>query len=452
MPSPALLGQLKKPANFRTLKRWVKNHLFENDPVVVALDTLAYGGLIPSRVNTEPLETLQKRVAEFFGQVKADACYGFSSILRIPHYNNAEEEPDYWADYGVALYEASVAMHRTGSFSGQGRIPDAVLEDFLSRRQKNHALNEHYLGYLQDGRLDYLTYCQDDTGPYGLNVQEAEALGTLIKRRKLGGQTHIQTGADEVAACMLARWMASQHTEPPKVYPFYSSEAGRKLIARFDGLPIDAVTEKAIRACGAVVAAKAGEADLWLMVHTPEARQGDHCAGIEARTSTDQAEEVVRLVSKALQQGKAMALADVAYANGSDPKLSNRLLTQFEDLTGLYGYAGWNTPGNTLGTAAAMGLIRWMAEQNRTFNPEAFCRLMLVRLADDWLYQADVRQVIRGMMNGRAHREAPDETLLNIQMADGLNLLKTRLGLEGRNIHCRFPCNRTFEVEIGING
>ena len=104
MPSPKLLGQLKQPANFKTLDRWIKNHLFENDPVIVALDTIAYGGLIASRVNAEPLEKLQDRVDKFFSQVKASSLFGFSSILRIPAYNNDEEEPDYWAQYGKALY------------------------------------------------------------------------------------------------------------------------------------------------------------------------------------------------------------------------------------------------------------------------------------------------------------------------------------------------------------
>lgn len=468
MPSPNLLGKLKKPANFKTLSRWIKNHLFENDPVIVALDTIAYGGLIASRVNEEPLETLKERIDCFFGQIRAQACFGFSAILRIPAYNGAEEEPDYWNRYGKALYQYSFACHKTGTAPAHTIAPD-VLDDFLTRREKNHALNQYYLNQLKEnaketskekepserpfsGRspLDYLTYCQDDTGQYGLNVQEAEQLAAGIKKRKLASKAHVQTGADEVAACMLARWMALRLEKPPVVYPVYSAEAGRKLVARFDGLPIETVVEKSIAACGGRMTSKPGEADLWLLVHAPAERQGDYCAGEQARLAPGQVDDALKLLERSLTLGRPMAIADVAYANGGDARLVEGMLTRFQDLTGLYGYAGWNTPGNTIGTAIAMGLIRWIAEQQGVFCMDAFCRLLLVRLADDWLYQADVRQSVRQTMRQGKANAPLDEDLLNVLMADGLSLLKNRLGLEKESIHCRYPCERTFEIEIGI--
>jgi hypothetical protein len=449
MPSPNLLGQLKTPANFKTLSRWIKNHLFENDPLIVALDTIAYGGLIPSRLNEDTLSVLKKRIDGFFEQIRTDACFGFSSILRIPNYNFAEEEPEYWNQYGKQLYRYSAERHEKGTASANG-IPIPVLDDFIKRREKNHALNEYYLALLANGRLDYLTFCQDDTGPYGLNVQEAEVLDALLKKQKLTELGHIQTGADEVAACMLARWMVLQQEVPVKVYVFYSSEQGRKLTAKFDGLPIETVVEKAIRACGAIPVKKSADADLWLMVHTPEERQGDHCEKQKARINPEQVNVVLQTLGQAFERDKPITIADVAYANGGDPVLVERLISEFGDLTGLYGYAGWNTPGNTIGTSVAMGLIRLMAENNRCFNAEAFCQLLLIRLADDWLYQSDVRYTVRSMMNGTAKTRVPDENLLNVLMADGIALLKQRLGLEKKAIHCTYPCKRTFEVEIGI--
>ena len=450
MPSPALLGQLKTPANFKTLTRWVKNHLFENDPLIVALDTIAYGGLIPSRVNEEPLPMLQGRLDSFFGMIKTDACFGFSSILRIPNYNFDEEEPEYWNRYGKQLYAYSAELHECGHASSAG-LPESVLYDFLARREKNMALNERHMDVLAEGKLDYLTYCQDDTGAYGLNVQEAEHLAAQIKKRKLANVAHIQTGADEVAACMLARWMVLQRPEPVKVYAFYSAETGRKLVAKFDGLPIETVVERAVKSCGAVLVKKAADADLWLMIHTPDERQGDHCSQEPAHTNPEQLDAVVQVLDQSLSQGKPFSIADVAYANGGDPRLMEKILTRFEDLTGLYGYAGWNTPGNAIGTAVAMGLIRLMAEENKTFDAAAFCKLMLIRLADDWLYQADVRYGVRRGMNGSALKGEPDEKLLNVLMADGLFLLKSRLGLENQSVQCHYPCKRTFEVEIGIS-
>jgi hypothetical protein len=443
MPSPKLLGHLKQPADLKALSRWIKNHLVERDPVVVALDTIAYGGLISSRVGYEPLSLLEERVQKFFDTVQATRMMGFSSIQRIPSYNGSEEEPDYWAQYGKALYQYSAQVHQSGQASPEllGRIPAAVLQDFLARRERNFALNQRYFDYLEQKR-------QDDTGAFGMNVQEARLLEAEIARRGLTGHAHLQTGADEVACCMLARWLSlSMPDHPVSVYPVYSSEAGRQLIARFDGLPIEAVVNRQITACGATVAKTAKTADLWLFVHTPTQRQGDHCDRILAVTEPAQHAVLKQTLLEARKAKKPLAIADVAYANGSDPEMTPFLVSQLEDLSELYGYAGWNTPGNTIGTAVSMSVIRLLAEKRQQFHPEEFRKLMLIRFADDWLYQADVRATLRQTMNG----VLPAESLLNAAMADGLTLLKQRLNLAEADVHCRFPCGRTFEIEVAVS-
>jgi hypothetical protein len=449
LPSPNLLGKLKTPANFKSLSRWIKNHLFENDPVIVALDTVAYGGLIASRVNTDPLPVLADRVQSFFRQIKTDACYGFSAILRIPSYNGAEEEPDYWARHGQALYRYSLALHQNGEATASG-IPAPVLKDFLERRTKNHALNLSYLNGLDDGRLNYLTFCQDDTGAYGLNVQEAQALKDAIAAGGFGHDGHVQTGADEVAACMLARWMSSQREEPPAIFPLYTHDAARHLIARFDGLPIETVVHQAITACGAVLANSQEEADLCLLVHTPGSRQGDHCINATAQFADGQLTIARQILESALSPDKEkslkLSIADVAYANGGDPRLVEMMLSQFPDWGKLYGYAAWNTSGNAIGTAISMGLIRLLAEDQKTFQAEEFARLLLIRFADDWLYQADVRHTIRQQPSD----SQLDEGLLNAAMANGLSLLKTRLNLDNEAVLCTYPCERTFEIKVRL--
>ena len=61
----------------------------------------------------------------------------------------------------------------------------------------------------------------------------------------------------------------------------------------------------------------------------------------------------------------------------------------------IYGYAGWNTTGNTLGSAISAGICRYIGEKMNSFNLNEFKKLLLVRLANDWAYQAIVRQNIR---------------------------------------------------------
>jgi len=69
------------------------------------------------------------------------------------------------------------------------------------------------------------------------------------------------------------------------------------------------------------------------------------------------AEATARLVADLLEAGRRVAVADCAHPNGADPALVRALQVvvggEWERLSG---YAGWNTAGNTIGTAVAHGL------------------------------------------------------------------------------------------------
>jgi hypothetical protein len=463
LPSASILGQLKQPAQDTALQRWIKHHLSEHDPVIVALDTIAYGGLIPSRVGHEPLSLLEERIDLFFSRIQAEQCYGYASILRIPDGVATDEEPEYWAKYGEQLYRYSIFKHQAKEPpAGCDAIPADVLQDFLNRRGRNHALNHYLIDKLSEKQLDYLIFCQDDTGPYGLNVQEARLLARKLQKTGLDTMGHVQTGADEVAHCMVARWLTAQAVKkqqaPVKIWPKYSHPEGGSIIARFDGISIADIVTQRVQACGAQLVETPDDADLWLAVHTPARQQGDHCSRIEAEVENVQLTTMLDLIARAKELHKPLAIADVAYANGSDPKLSVQLINRFEFLGDLYGYAGWNTPGNAIGTSVAMGVTRLLAEREGTFCPERFQEALMVRFGDDWLYQADIRQTLRnlgfngyGLKPGSPKRPL-DENYLNTLMADGLSLLRQRFDIApSDSIVCRFPCNRTFEVELALH-
>ena len=85
-------------------------------------------------------------------------------------------------------------------------------------------------------------------------------------------------------------------------------------------------------------------------------------------------------------------VADTAYCNGGDPHLLDALLADGRYWS-LDAYAGWNTAGNTLGTAFAHAALRACARA-RGITPKmaaAHERALLVRLLDDGLYQSVVR-------------------------------------------------------------
>ena len=58
IPDRSLLGDLNKPADIDGIMNWL-SRIEEVDAVVVALDTVAYGGLISSRRCEESIEELK---------------------------------------------------------------------------------------------------------------------------------------------------------------------------------------------------------------------------------------------------------------------------------------------------------------------------------------------------------------------------------------------------------
>src|SRR5262245_61364109 len=110
LPPPAILSDFRKPAHTDALVAWLTENGKELDALIVSCEMLGYGGLIASRVSDEPtapiiarFETLRTLKTRFPNLI----ILGFNLITRIPSYNDATEEPDYWAKYGVDLFGLS---------------------------------------------------------------------------------------------------------------------------------------------------------------------------------------------------------------------------------------------------------------------------------------------------------------------------------------------------------
>jgi hypothetical protein len=459
----ASVDQLRHPIDLSLVSSWLAS-CPNGVPLIVALDTVLYGGLIPSRIEEHTTEVLQARLDDFWLQLHQNKlmAMGFSSILRIPNYANAQEEPAYWDPYGPLLYQYSSQVHQFGDAQPAvlQAIPADVLTDFTNRRQRHFAINQSILAHMakDNPALDYVSFCQDDTGPYGLNVKEAQHLAnTITKNIALNNKAHVQTGADEVVTALMARFLLQQLCITPSVFVVYSHSEGASITARFDGQPIKNIVAQQLQTCGARLAQYPHTADCWLVVHTPspwdslnsQNPQGDHCENIKANTTPDQYRHVLRWLNQANSEGKPIIVADVAYANGSDPKLTAQLLTHWtkpQHWQNLYGYAGWNTPGNAIGCALSMALIRWWAEHNGCFNAQLWQVALFTRLVDDALYQGEVRALLRAEL-GNEHVDIP---LLNALMADGLALLKQRIGIT-TPVSCHFPAGRSFEIELSFD-
>lgn len=447
-PAKEALGVLKEAANLSEISAWLEKLLNQHPeaPVIASLDLIVYGGLIPSRIHHDSLEDLQTRLRAFLEHplLKNRRIYSFSSIMRIPNYNNAEEEPDYWAEEGAAIYQASANAHASGdTHVAFQSVSEPAKTDFLTRRQINFELNQYILTFVDSGQIAQHIFAQDDTGEFGLNVQEAQQLKQLAESKNL--PVSVQTGADEIALLMLCRSVLDTSPIIPKIAVEYWPQNSEKAMAKFDGLPVESVVQSKISACASQLVINQSDADITLLVNGPrQNRMGDHCENQD--TGSLSPNEKTAWVQRATELLQApLAIVDVAFANGGDNELMKALSDANFPLLDLYAYAAWNTPGNSIGTVVATALLTWVAKQNGTFNRDAHHKLILTRLLDDWGYQACVRKTLRA--SGVPATNA--ESNLNRAMHD----IETKLAAYLNISKCKpksysLPCQRYFEIEI----
>ncbi len=91
LPPREYLGDLTKTAQIDKILDWMKS-LSNCDVMILSLDTLAYGGLIPSRRGNETLDEIKSRIERLKPFLEGKKVYAFSSIMRISNNNYNEEE------------------------------------------------------------------------------------------------------------------------------------------------------------------------------------------------------------------------------------------------------------------------------------------------------------------------------------------------------------------------
>ena len=390
-------------AKANNILEWLENQP-ESDARILALDTIAYGGLIPSRRSSDSIDDIISRLLRLKPLLYGKKVYAFSSIMRISNNNYSEEEKEYWAEYGKKIFEYSFSGINNG-------IPREILEDYLATRKRNFEINKLYLKWQKEGVFETLIFSKDDCAPRGFNVEEAKEL------ERLGGKT--KTGADEIPLTLLARAVKKDI----KIFIRYTEPEYKNCISNYEDVSIEQSVTGQLELGGFQTVQNLNDADIILIVNNFIKKQGELVMewDTEPFNKTFTAPEL------------PYAVADVRYANGADNAFIKQLLPQI-DLNNFFGYAGWNTSANTLGSLLAGIKIKWKAKK---YNEKAFCKLQMIRFLDDWAYQANVRKTIPAPCDIK-ELMTPFEKIL------------TKKFNQTTSIKYSFPWQRKFEVEINI--
>mgnify|MGYP004624590323 FL=1 len=396
IPSFDLLPKKKTPANSKELGEFLLDHAVDQDALVLSLDMLLYGGLIPSRLHYEDLPTLKQRIKvletlkQRYPKLK---IYAFECIMRCPRYDSSEEEPDYYENYGYALFKKKYLedkKERVGldkqeevEFT-QLSIPQKIISDYETRRKVNCAMNEETLRLVEKGIIDFLVIPQDDSAPYGYTALDQKKILKQIKDKHLEFKTMVYPGADEVGLSLMTRAYNEFSHRKPKIYPFYDSVLGPTLVPLYEDRPMFESLKSHILVTGATLVDDQKEADYILAINSPGKFMQEAYDQIKdvSYSSYRHLLQFVYRIQDELAKGKKVAVIDSAYANGGDEELIY-YLDELDLLDKICGYAGWNTNCNTTGTVLAqMQLGKENIENN------------LYHVIEDCFYQASVRQEV----------------------------------------------------------
>lgn len=413
IPERELLGDLTKIADIDGLFEWLEN-LPSQNALILSLDTLIYGGLIPSRRGKETLDELKLRLEKLKKILKNKGAkiYAFSSIMRISNNNYNEEEKEYWSDYGKKIFEYSYNLHKNGS--AQTDVPAEILKDYFDTRKRNFEVNKTYLEWQKEGIFEFLVFSKDDCAEFGLNVKESQEL------EKLGGFT--KTGADEIPLSLLSRSL----NKSLKIYPEFLEPEYKGLVSNYEDVSVENSVRGQIELGGCEVCGDKNNADLILYVNNFIDRQGEIVMGVNTKSFEGEFKT----------PDKPYMTADVRFANGADNGFIRELFKNELKDEYFYGYSAWNTTANTLGSLICGAKVKFFAQK---YNKENFKKLQVTRFSDDWAYQANVRQMLK----------KTDENELALLMREFEpaigDVLKTDI-----HVKYSYPWHRLFEVEVWI--
>lgn len=477
VPPVEALGHFRKPADRDALAAWLMREAPRADGVVISLDMLVYGGLVPSRFIEDDGESLIARLEVLRAlrrQHPTLPIYAFAATMRISNNNVNEEEKPYWAQYGEAIWQWSwhrdrahvlpSAENEQAARNAEARVPAEIRDDYLATRARNFAVTLVALELVEAGVIDRMVLPQDDTAEWGFNISERRQLEAELNRRGLSDRVLIYPGADEVMHTLCAHLVARQRGDAAlRVALQLADPQGIvALRARYEDRPIVDSIAAQFAAAGAEIVAgdDALPPDVVVGVWTRGSAQGDWAMRIgldDARSDVEVLSDSQSWFASLLREsasGVSVAAVDLAYANGGDPVLLEGL-QRHGLLSQLVAYAGWNTASNSLGNLAAQLVLArrdYAAPSNRA--------LRTLRLLEDYLYQAVWRQLVRDQLHAETGGVgAFDESLTTpearLRCVESLFMPAANAWLEAQELPYRvsavsLPWQRTFEIDIAL--
>lgn len=372
-PPLDILGHKKEPANYEKLKTFMLDNIADCYGLIISIDMLLYGGIVPSRLHNFSQQELKSRLQLIRNLKELNPSlhiFAYSLIMRCPQYSSSDEEPDYYEHCGYDIFKYGEIKHKislgvateeeVNSLDNHYAKCKGYFEEYVARRAVNSDMNIEAVKLLHDRIVDFLVFPQDDSSLYGLISLDQQKILIEVEKMGLKDEILIYPGADEVGMVLVARMINKLNNKEPKIYVEYATSKGHLFVPMFEDREIYKTVAKQLKSSGSILCEKLEEADGVLMFNTPTLGledaniTEDHCDVLvgEKRDIKTFVEKICEYV----QKGYKVSIADVAKINRGDVELVKELNNQGVILN-LAGYSGWNTSSNTLGTALSHLII-----------------------------------------------------------------------------------------------
>lgn len=458
---PDKLGNKKNPADIKDIKAFLEKECKDADGLVVSIDMLLYGGLVPSRLHHIDKRVLLGRLnilKELREKFPKLLIYGFQVIMRCPDYSSDDEEPEYYNICGKEIHDLGVTVHQSrlesmGTQVGMaiGKIKSAYLEDYISRREINREMNEEALVFVQKEIIDVLVIPQDDSARFGYAALDQKDVRDKIDTLNLADRVLMYPGADEVGLTLVSRMINHFNGYKPKIYLKYACDLAKSIIPRYEGVSLSSTLKSHIFSAGCQECDSFNEADIVIFVTAPSEdmeeafHQPSEKPGYIAERNFVEMMDVLR---RSIDADKIVSIADNAYSNGGEIKLIN-ILNNADLLMRVDGYAGWNTSANTIGTTIAQAvdsLVFGRTDEHNNFLAQryvadvGYCSVARGKVTDalpDDMNYFDVHETC-----GKAAKMV-DDTLKEFART-ALSSISKHLEITNVNL----PWSRMFEVDL----
>jgi hypothetical protein len=481
LPPVPIRGQQRVPADLSAVIHWLKDVTERQaQAALVSTDYLGYGNLINARITEDSAVTVLFRLSLLADINTHCPVHAFSLITRAPMADDCVEEPLYWAEWGMRFSEFGRLAHRAeqGDLNAdeqaqlarlESSLPSDLKADWLTRRLRNHTVTLGLLDMTARAQLSSLRITSDDTALYGLPSRERDWLGgwPRLIGPALADRVKMHPGADEVGSVLVAKLINEHRGKTPRVWVCWAVPGDEQLVAPYEDRPVRETVWGQIASCGGVPAASAEEADFILGVTTPVPGRGDfrpEYLDADRLTRSAQYTQFLAQLADGQQQGTPIAIADVAYPNGSDPLLMDLLLSTDCPLhaANLCAYGAWNTAGNTLGVVVAQACCAlYMGDDPARADAQNL--FLAHRFLEDWGYQTVIRREARADAEVHWGRRDPDPESI-MEQAHVCRFIENRLcelliNLQSQGIgtgsvltsgSVRLPWRRTFEVDFQL--